>query len=39
MIKNYNVHIRSSKKGLILKKVHKVIYFNQEEWLKQYILI
>ena len=27
------------KKGLILKKVHKVIYFNQEEWLKQYILI
>ena len=39
MIKNCDVHIRSSKKGLILKKVHKVIYFNQEEWLKEYILI
>ena len=33
------VHIRSLKQalnhGLILKKVHKVIQFNQEAWLKQ----
>ena len=35
---NYVVHIRSLKQaldhGLILKKVHKVIQFNQEAWLK-----
>ena len=42
MIKNnYVVHIRSSKQaldhGLILKKFHKVIQFNQEAWLKKYI--
>ena len=39
--KNYAVHIRSLKQalnhGLILKKVHGVIQFNQEEWLKKYI--
>ena len=38
---NYVVHIRSLKQtlhhGLILKKVHKVIDFNQEAWLKEYI--
>ena len=39
--KNYAVHIRSLKEalnhGLILKKVHKVIQFYQEAWLKPYI--
>ena len=39
--KNYVVHIRSLKQalshGLILKKVHRVIQFNQKEWLKPYI--
>ena len=39
--KNYAVHIRSLKQalnhGLILKKVHRVIQFNQEAWLKPYI--
>ena len=39
--KNYVVHIRSLKQalnhGLILKKVHRVIQFNQEPWLKPYI--
>ena len=39
--KNYGVHIRSLKQainhGLILKKVHRVIQFNQEAWLKPYI--
>ena len=38
---NYIIHIRSLKQalshGLILKKVHKVIQFNQEAWLKEYI--
>ena len=38
---NYAVHMRTLKQalkhGLILKKVHKVIQFNQEEWLKRYI--
>ena len=38
---NYVVHIRSLKQaldhGLILKKVHKVIQFTQEAWLKEYI--
>ena len=38
---NYVVHIRSLKQaldhGLILKKVHTVIQFNQEAWLKEYI--
>ena len=38
---NYVVHIRSLKQalnqGLILKKVHRVIQFNQEAWLKGYI--
>ena len=41
MIKNYVAHIRSLKQalsnGLILKKVHRVIQFNQEAWLKPYI--
>ena len=39
--KNYVAHVRSLKQafdhGLILKKVHKVIQFNQEAWLKEYI--
>ena len=39
--KNYFVHIRSLKQalnhGLIFKKVHKVVQFNQEAWLKLYI--
>ena len=38
---NYVVHIRAIKQslnhGLILKKVHKIIQFNQNEWLKSYI--
>ena len=37
---NYAVHIRALKQalnhGLILKKLHRVIQFNQEEWLKPY---
>ena len=37
----YVVHIRSLKqalnRGLILKKVHRVIQFNQEAWLEKYI--
>ena len=40
-IKNYVVHKRALKQalnhGLILKKVHRVIQFNQEAWLKPYI--
>ena len=40
---NYTVHIRMLKdalnNGLILKKVHKVIQFYQEAWLKLYIYI
>ena len=39
---NYVAHIRSLKKTLhyrlILKKVQKVIEFNQELWLKEYII-
>ena len=35
--KNYVVHITSLKHGLILKKVHRVIQFYQEAWLKPYI--
>ena len=39
--KNYVVYIRASKQalnhGLILKKVHRVIQFYQEAWLKPYI--
>ena len=38
---NYIIHIRSLKQvlnhRLILKKVHRVIQFNQEAWLKPYI--
>ena len=38
---NYVVHISFLKQalnhGLILKKVHRVIQFNQEAWLKEYI--
>ena len=37
---NYVVHIRSLKQaldhGLILKKVHRVVQFNEEAWLKPY---
>ena len=40
MIKNYVVHIRALKQalnhGLVLKKVHRVIQFNQKPWLKEY---
>ena len=40
---NYVIHIRSLKQaldhGLILKKVYRVIQFNQEAWLKEYIEI
>ena len=39
--KNYVVHIKALKPalnhGLILKKVHRVIQFNQKAWLKPYI--
>ena len=39
--KNYVVHIRSLKQALnhrlILKKVHRIIQFDQEAWLKPYI--
>ena len=39
--KNYVVHIRSLKQalnhGLILKKVHRAIQFNQKSWFKAYI--
>ena len=39
--KKYVVHIRSLKQalnhGLKLKKVHRIIEFNQESWLKAYI--
>ena len=39
--KKYVIHIRSLKQtlnnGLILKKVHRVIQFNQKVWLKEYI--
>ena len=38
---NYVVHVRSLKQaldhGLISKKLHKVIQFNQEAWLNEYI--
>ena len=38
---NYIVHIKSLKQalsnGLVLKKVHEAIQFNQEAWLKEYI--
>ena len=38
---NYVVHIRTLKQalnhGLILKKVHRIIQFDQEAWLKPYI--
>ena len=38
--KNYVVHIKALKPalnhGLILKKVHRVIQFNQKAWLKPY---
>ena len=38
---NYVVHIRALKQalnhGLILKRVHRVIQFNQKAWLKPYI--
>ena len=37
---NYVVHIKPLKQaldhGLILKKVHRVIQFNQKAWLKEY---
>ena len=37
----YVVHIRALKQalnhGLILKKAHRIIQFNQEAWLKPYI--
>ena len=40
---NYVEHIRAFKQelnhGLILKKVHKVIQFNQELWLRAYTVM
>ena len=37
----YVIHIRNLKEalnyGLVLKKVHRVIKFNQKAWLKSYI--
>ena len=40
-MKNYVVHRKSSNQalnhGLIIKKVHRVIQFNQKAWLKPYI--
>ena len=37
----YVIHIRALKQalnhGLVLRKVHRVIQFNQEDWLKPYI--
>ena len=40
---DYVVHIRNLKQalnqGLVLKKIHKVIKFNQNAWLKPYIEI
>ena len=39
---NYVVHISLLKQvlnhGLILKKIHRVISFNQEAWMKDYII-
>ena len=39
--KNYVIHIKALKQalnhGLKLKKVHKLIQFNQKAWLKPYI--
>ena len=39
--KEYVIHVRNLKRslnqGLFLKKVHKVIKFNQKAWLKRYI--
>ena len=39
--KNYLVHIKSLKQalnhGLKFKKIHRIIEFNQEAWLKPYI--
>ena len=39
--KEYVLHIRNLKQalnhGLVLKKVHRVILFNQNAWLKPYI--
>ena len=42
-MENYAIHMRALKQalnyGLILKKVHRVIQFNQKTWLKEYIQI
>ena len=41
LLTEYVIHIRNLKQalnhGLVLKKVHKVIKFNQNAWLKPYI--
>ena len=40
-LQEYFMHIRNLKQamnhGLILRKVHRVIKFNQKDWLKPYI--
>ena len=41
MKKEYVIHIRNSKQvlhhGLVLKKVHRAVKFNENAWLKSYI--
>ena len=41
MKKEYVIHIRNSKQvlhhGLVLKKVHRAVRFNENAWLKSYI--
>ena len=37
MMKNMRILKQALNHGLVLKKVHRVIKFNQEAWLKPYI--
>ena len=36
---DYIIHMISLNHGLILKRVHKIIEFEQEAWLKPYIMM